>query len=85
MAVKARHQRPLHLIQPQVQQLSQEIQLKESSQCQPTACPLVKSKKTVEPAGGGGGRWGIGRDFDIFQKVDVKFPTHGQKCEVKYN
>ena len=28
---------------------------------------------------------GIGRDFDIFQKIGVKFPTPGQKCEVKYN
>ena len=26
----------------------------------------------------------IGRDFDIFPKVAVKFPTPGQKCEVKY-
>ena len=33
-------------------------------------------------AGGGGG---IGRDFDIFQKIDVKFPILRQKCEVKYN
>ena len=46
MAVKTRHQRPLHLVQPQVQQLSQEIELKGSSRCQPTACPLVKTKKT---------------------------------------
>ena len=33
-------------------------------------------------------RWerrGIGRVFDIFQKIAVKFPTPGQKCEVKYN
>ena len=37
----------------------------------------------VKPAGGG--RRGIGRDFDIFQKIAVKFPTPGQKCEVKYN
>ena len=29
----------------------------------------------------GGGR-GIGRDFDIFPKIAVKFPTAGQKCEV---
>ena len=36
----------------------------------------------VKPAGG---RRGIGRDFDIFQKIAVKFPTPGQKCEVKYN
>ena len=36
----------------------------------------------VKPAGG---RWGIGRDFDICQKIAVKFPTPGQKCEVKYN
>ena len=34
---------------------------------------------------GGGGEGGIGRDFDIFQKDAVKFPTPGQKCEVKYN
>ena len=27
----------------------------------------------------------VGRDFDIFQKIAVKFPTSGQKCEVKYN
>ena len=33
----------------------------------------------------GGGRRGIGRDFDIFPKTAVKFPTPGQKCEVKYN
>ena len=31
------------------------------------------------------GRGGIGRGFDIFQKIAVKFPTPGQKCEVKYN
>ena len=37
----------------------------------------------VKPAGRG--RRGIGRDFDIFQKNAVKFPTPGQKCEVKYN
>ena len=37
----------------------------------------------VKP-GGGGGR-GIGRDFDIFQKIAVKFPIPRQKCEVKYN
>ena len=30
-------------------------------------------------------RRGIGRDFDIFQKIAVKFPTPGKKCEVKYN
>ena len=36
----------------------------------------------VKPAGG---RRGIGRDFDIFQKIAVKFPTPGQKCEVKCN
>ena len=33
----------------------------------------------------GGGRRGIGRDSDIFPKIAVKFPTPGQKCEVKYN
>ena len=27
----------------------------------------------------------IGRGFDIFQKIAVKFPTPRQKCEVKYN
>ena len=37
------------------------------------------------PGGGGGGRRGIGWDFDIFQKIDVKFPTPKQKDEVKYN
>ena len=31
----------------------------------------------------GGGTWGIGLGFDIFQKIAVKFPTPGQKCEVK--
>ena len=36
----------------------------------------------VKPAGG---RRGIGRDFDIFQKLPVKFPTPGQECEVTYN
>ena len=30
----------------------------------------------VKPAGG---RRGIGRDFDIFQKIAVKFPTPGEK------
>ena len=34
--------------------------------------------------GGGGGRF-IGWDFDIFQKIAVKFATPGQKCEVEYN
>ena len=33
---------------------------------------------------GGGERRGVGH-FDIFQKIAVKFPTPGQKCEVKYN
>ena len=33
----------------------------------------------VKPAGG---RRGIGRNFDIFQKFAVKFPIPGQKCEV---
>ena len=33
----------------------------------------------VMPAGEGGGwRRGIGRDFDIFQKIAVKFPTPGK-------
>ena len=31
-----------------------------------------------------GGRRGIGWDFDIFSKIAIKFPTPGQKCEVKY-
>ena len=31
-----------------------------------------------KPAGGVG-RWGIGWDFDIFQKITVKFPTPGAK------
>ena len=35
--------------------------------------------------GGGGERRGIGRDFDIFPKITVKFPTPGKKCEVRYN
>ena len=37
--------------------------------------------------GGGGGEEGegsLGRDFDIFPKIAVKFPSPGQKCEVKY-
>ena len=38
-----------------------------------------------QQGGGGGGTWGIGWEFDIFQKIAVKFPTPGQKCEVKYN
>ena len=33
----------------------------------------------------GGGKRGIGRDFDILAKIAVKFPTPRQKCEVKYN
>ena len=36
----------------------------------------------VKPAGG---RRGIGRDFYISPKTNVKFPTPGQKCEVKCN
>ena len=32
-----------------------------------------------------GGRRGIGREFDLFQKIAVKFLTPRQKCEVKYN
>ena len=39
--------------------------------------------------GGGGGGEGGGRgkrwNFEIFPKIAVKFPTPGQKCEVKYN
>ena len=38
----------------------------------------------VKPAGRAGGRRGIGRDFDIFQKVDVKFPAPRENCEVKF-
>ena len=34
---------------------------------------------------GRGGRRGMGRDFDIFKTIAVKFRTPGQKCEVKYN
>ena len=41
---------------------------------------LFNSPINVKPAGG---RRGIGRDFDIFQKNAVKFPTPGQKCDVK--
>ena len=29
-----------------------------------------------EKGGGKGGRQGMGRGFDIFQKFPVKFPTH---------
>ena len=43
----------------------------------------------VKPAGaeggGGWGRRGIGRGFDIFQKNAAKFPTPEQKCKVEYN
>ena len=38
----------------------------------------------VKPAGEGVRR-GMGRDFDIFQKIAAKFPTPGQKFEVKHN
>ena len=34
---------------------------------------------------GGGGRQGMGWGFDIFQKVAVKFPVHGQIIPVKCN
>ena len=40
---------------------------------------------SLRGGGGGGEGRGIGRDFDIFQKIAVKFPSPGQKCEVKYN
>ena len=40
---------------------------------------------TSQCQAGGGRRGGIGRDFDIFQKIAVKFPSPRQKCEVKYN
>ena len=36
----------------------------------------------VKPAGG---EAGIGRGFDIFQKIAAKIPIPGQKFEVKYN
>ena len=41
--------------------------------------------KPVEGERGKTERGGIGQEFDIFQKVAVKFPTPRQKCEVKYN
>ena len=37
---------------------------------------------TSSQRGEGGGKVGW---FDIFQKIAVKFPTPGQKCESKYN
>ena len=37
----------------------------------------------VKPAGGGGGRQGMGWGFDIFQKSTVKFPAHGQIIPVR--
>jgi len=37
----------------------------------------------LKPAGGGGERQGMGWGFDIFQKVAVKFPAHGQTIPVK--
>ena len=43
---------------------------------------LANAPINVKPAGG---RRGIGRDFDIFPKIAVKFPTPGQKYEVKCN
>ena len=43
---------------------------------------ILNAAINVKPVGG---RRGIGRDFDIFQKIAVKFPTPGQKREVKYN
>ena len=39
---------------------------------------LLNASINVKLAGGGGGRQGIGRDFDIFQKTAVKFPTPGK-------
>ena len=39
--------------------------------------------KPVEGERGKTERGGIGQEFDIFQKVAVKFPTPRQKCEVK--
>ena len=35
--------------------------------------------------GKGGANWTIGRIFDIFRKIAVKFAIPGQKCEVKFN
>ena len=35
--------------------------------------------------GGVGGNSIIGRGFDNFRKIAVKFPTPEQKCEVKFN
>ena len=39
------------------------------------------SRRRGEVGGGGeeGGRQGMGRRFDIFQKFAFKFPAHGQK------
>ena len=45
----------------------------------------INVKPVNGEGGGGGGRQGIGQGFDIFQRIDVKFPTPRQKCEVKYN
>ena len=39
-------------------------------------------QKLMHLGGEGGVRRGIGQDFDIFQKIAVKFPTPRQKCEV---
>ena len=39
----------------------------------------------VMPAGGGGGRQGIGWGFDFFEKFAIKFPAHGQIIPVKSN
>ena len=39
---------------------------------------IIYAPINVKPTGG---RQGIGPDFDIFQKIAVKFPTPGQKCE----
>ena len=39
----------------------------------------------VKPAGGGGDGQGMGWGFDIFQKVVVKFPAHGQIIPVNCN
>ena len=39
----------------------------------------------VMPAGGAGGRQGMGWGFDFFQKFAVKFLAHGEIIPVKCN
>ena len=56
---------------------------KKKRQKEPTSDKMIfHTPINVKPTGG---RQGIGRGFDIFQKIAVKFPTRGQKCEIKYN